>query len=159
MPSAWSFQAYVDARPEDVFAWLSDFTEDDHARPAFRRGAGVDPKDTRISKRTVTRDGARLIVKDTWGRESFELVATLHPDAREVHLEGQYGYRGIWRAVPEGKGTRVESIGRLEPKGIMRILSPLFARAFMKQMQADFDGHVEDAREALAEGRSRAKSA
>lgn len=83
------------------------------------------------------------------------MTATLDPARREVRLDGQYGYHGTWRAEPEGGGTRLVSEGRLAPTGVMRLLAPLFARAFMKQMQADFNGHVADATESLAPHSSR----
>lgn len=150
MPSRWSFEAVVAAPPDAVYAWMSDFTEDDHARPAFKRGAGVKPGDKRESRRhVVSRDGNRLRVEDSWGRERFGMDVELAPGAREVRLSGQYGYRGVWRALPHGGATRVVSEGSLEPTGFARFFAPLFAGMLMKQMRADFDGHIEDMRESL----------
>lgn len=159
MPTSWSFQAHVPAPPDAVYAWMSDFREDDHARPAFRRGAGVKEGDRKVSHRKVlSREGNVVTLEDSWGRERFPMKARLDPARREVRLEGQYGYHGTWRAEPDGSGTRLVSEGRLEPKGVMRLLAPLFAKAFLKQMQADFNGHVEDAKEELAAHSSRAST-
>lgn len=159
MPTSWSFHAHVPAPPDAVYAWMSDFREDDHARPAFRRGAGVKDGDRRVSHRKIlSREGNVVTVEDAWGRDRFTLKATLDPAAREVRLEGQYGYHGTWRAAPEGEGTRLTSEGRLEPRGVMRLLAPLFAKAFMRQMRADFEGHVADATETLAAHSSRASA-
>lgn len=150
MPSAWSFAARVEAPPDDVYAWMSDFREDDHARPAFKRGAGMRPGDKRESRRAVvSREGNVVVVEDSWGRERYRLTVTLDPAAREVRLAGMYGYAGVWRAAPAGTGTRVESEGRIAPTGLARLFAPLFARTFMKQMEADFRGHVADLAEEL----------
>jgi hypothetical protein len=100
-------------------------------------------------RRVERRDARHLVVHDEWGREQFTMQVELAPEAREVRLSGQYGYRGAWRAEPDGAGTRVVSEGRLEPTGLARVFAPLFARMLMKQMKADFEGHVEDLRASL----------
>lgn len=150
MPKNWSFTARVDASPEDVFGWMSDYQHDDHANERFKRGSGAKP-DGKPSHRTVERlDDGRISVHDEWGRERFDMQVELAPSLREVRLRGQYGYHGVWRANADGAGTLVTSEGGLEPSGLMRLLAPLFAGALMKQMKADFDGHIADMRETLA---------
>lgn len=151
VPTSWSFEARVAAPPEAVYAWMSDYREDDHAREAFRRGAGVKPGDTRVShRRIVSREGNRVVLEDSWGRQRFPMEVELRPSAHELHLTGQYGYRGTWSAKSDGAGGAiVRSEGRVEPTGIMKLFAPLFARAFMKQMKADFEGHVAEMREDL----------
>ena len=150
MPSSWSFEARVPAPPDAVYAWLSDYAEDDHANPRFRKGAGVKPDDRTHNRRTVERrDERHLVVHDEWGRQRFAMEVELAPEAREVRLRGQHGYRGAWRAEPDGAGTRVVCEGRLEPTGLARLFAPLFARMLMKQMKGDFEGHVEDLRQTL----------
>ena len=152
MPTRWSFEARVPAPPDAVYAWLSEYAEDDHSNERFRRGSGA--TDDKRSHRVVERkDERRLVVRDEWGRQRFEMQVELAPEAREVRLTGQMGYRAVWRATPDGEETRVTSEGRLEPKGLMRLFAPMFAGAFMKQMKADFEGHVTDLRESLAGGK------
>jgi hypothetical protein len=151
MPARWSFEAHVPAPPDAVFAWMSDYAPDDHANERFQRGAGVKADDRTHNHRVVARKDARhLVVRDEWGRRRFELQVELAPEAREIRLAGQMGYRGVWRAAPDGAGgTRVTSEGALEPRGALRLFAPLFAGAFVRQMKQDFDGHVADMRESL----------
>lgn len=150
MPRGWSFSARVDASPDAVYAWMSDYSEDDHANPRFKAGAGVKPDDRTHNHRVVRRTSERhLTVEDQWGRQRFVVEVELVPERREVRISGQYGYRGVWRAEPDGAGTRVVSEGRLEPTGFARLFAPLFAGMFMKQMRGDFEGHVADMRASL----------
>jgi hypothetical protein len=152
MPARWLFSAHVAAPPDEVFRWMSDFREDDHSRPAYLRGAGVDPSKARVSsKRTVlSREGNVIRLLDEWDGRSFKATVTLAPERREVVIEGGFGYRATWRAAPEGEGSRVECAGEFGAKGIMRLVAPLFARSFEREMRKDFDGHVADLRETLA---------
>src|SRR5581483_8174623 len=132
----WRHEALVPASPDAVYAWMSDFREDDHAGEASHRTV-------------VSREGNRVRLHDAWGRRSFDLDVELAPEAREVRLTGEYGYSATWRAEPAAGDTRVVVEGRLEPTGIMRLLAPLFSRGMAKQMQDDFNGHVEDMRSGL----------
>lgn len=151
MPPHWRFDAHVAASPDAAYAWMSDFTEDDHTRPAFLEGSGAKPDPKRTSHRhVVSRDGNRLRIEDSWGRDRFAVNVTLAPETREVHIEGQYGYRATWRAEPDGAGTRIVLEARLEPTGFARLFAPLLARMLMRQMRADFDGHVADMRSSLS---------
>lgn len=151
MATRWSFEARVPAPPEAVYAWMSDYREDDHAREAFRRGAGVKPDDRRASqRRIVRRDGNRLVLEDTWGGQRFSLHVELRPSAHEIHVKGAYGYRAVWTAKADAGGTLVRCEGSMEPTGLLRFVAPFFAKAFVKQMQADFDGHVAEMRVDLA---------
>ena len=146
---SWRYEARIEAPPDAVYAWMSDFREDDHARPAFLEGSGAKP-DGRVSRREVlSRSGNRVELRDTWGKETFPMTVELVPEKRELRLTGQYGYRGAWRAEPDGAGTRVVSEGALEPSGVMRLFAPLFAGMMRKQMGADFRGHVADMRSEL----------
>src|SRR5882672_10731032 len=152
MPARWSFEAHVDAPADAVYAWMTDYSEDDHANDRFRKGAGVEAEDRTHNHRVVERkDERHLVVRDEWGRRRFEMQVELGPDAREVRVTGGFGYRATWKAAPDGGGgTRVTSEGGLAPSGVMRIIAPLFAKSMAKQMEDDFNGHVNDMREALA---------
>lgn len=150
MAKQWRFEATVQASPLDVYGWMSDFAEDDHAREAFVRGTGAEADKYRgCLRRVVSREGDRLVVEDTMGRQSWRMDVELRPAQHEVHMAGMWGYRAVWRALPEAAGTRVVVEAGLEPKGFARLFAPLFAGMLMKQMRADFDGHVADMREAL----------
>lgn len=148
MSVSWSFSAHVPAPPDAVFAWVSDFREDDHARPAFLRGAGMKAPAGR--RRIVAREGNVVTLEDGMGRRAFRTRATVDAAAREVRVEGAHGYRATWRAAPEGDGTRLTCEGALAPDGLLRLFVPLFAKGMLRQVRADFDGHVADAVESLA---------
>ena len=153
MARTWRFKARIDAPPEDVYRWLVDFRPDDHARPAFKRGAGV-RHDTRGSVRTVVaRDADRVVIEDTWGRQRFRVEA--FPDAihRQVRLVGQYGYEGVWRAEEaDGGATRLTVTGTMAPRFPVSLFMGLFWRRLERDMRNDFNGHVEDLRESLRGG-------
>src|SRR5439155_21501752 len=55
MPARWSFEAHVDAPPDAVYAWMTDYSEDDHANERFRRGAGAKADDRTHNHRVVER--------------------------------------------------------------------------------------------------------
>lgn len=151
MPRTWSFEATLDAPPDAVYAWMTDYQEDDHANAAFKRGSGAAADDRAHSHRVVERaaDGRHLVVRDEWGRQKFELEVELAPDAREVRLTGAFGYSAIWRATPDGAGTRVRVDGQLAPTGFAKLFAGLFAGKMGTQMRQDFDGHVEQMRSEL----------
>lgn len=150
MPATWSFEAQVPAPPDVVYAWMSDYADDDHANDRFQRGSGAKP-DGKHNHRVVERTDARhLVIRDEWGRQTFETRVELAPEAREIRLTGQFGHRGVWRAASDGAGgTRVTSEGALAPTGVMKLFAPLFAKKMLAQQKADFDGHVADMRETL----------
>ena len=150
MSGRWSFSAPVDAPPDAVYAWLTDLREDDHARPAYLRGAGAEAGARPARREVVSREGDRLVVEDHWGSRAFRVDVTLDREAREVRLEGKHGYRCVWRVVPDAPRTRVECEGRLEPHGLTALLAPLFVPRLVRQIERDFHGHIEDLREALA---------
>ncbi|MCA1813732.1 MAG: SRPBCC family protein [Halobacteriales archaeon] len=150
MPSRWSFEAEVAASPDDAYAWMTDYTADDHGSPAFLKGSGMKPSGKASVRRIKARAGNRLDIEDAWGRQRFETTVTLVPGSREVRIEGQWGYRSTWRALPAKGGSRIVCEARLEPSGAARLLAPLFARMLMGQMRADFQGHVAEMRHDLA---------
>lgn len=138
------------ADPAVVFAWLTDYREDDHARPAFFRGAGTPPKKQRPSRRrVVSRAGNTLEIEDAWGRKRFRAKVTLTPARYELRIQGDFGYDATWTARPSGGGTRLEVRGTVAPGGLAGALMGLARRSFLREMEADFRGHVEDLRESV----------
>lgn len=143
MPKEWKFETRVAAPPAAVYAWLSDYQNDDHTHEAFRRGSKA-KKDGKHQRRVVERKDARsLVVRDEWGSQTYTMHVELAPEAHEVRLRGQMGYSGLWKVEPDGAGSIVTSTSFVAPRGFAKIFAPLFAGMFMKQMRADFDGHVE----------------
>jgi len=146
----WDFAVDVEADPAVVFAWLTDYGEDDHARPAFFRGAGTPPKRQRAARRTVVaRVGDTVEIEDSWGRRRFRAKVTLAPARNELRIEGDFGYDATWSARPSLNGTRLEVRGTVAPGGLAGALMRLARKSFLRQMEADFNGHVEDLRESV----------
>lgn len=150
-PVTWVFEGRVPASPDAVYAWLSDFCEDDHARPAYLRGAGMrEGKHVKGTRRVLAHDGNTVTIEDRWGFRSFRTRVTLDPEQRALHIAGDNGYGATWSAIPEGAGTRLIVEGRLAPTGVVGLAVPLFARGLRHQMEQDFLGHLEDLRSSLA---------
>ncbi|HVM44754.1 MAG TPA: SRPBCC family protein [Candidatus Thermoplasmatota archaeon] len=149
--ATWRCEAYVDVPPDDVYAWLTDFSTDDHASDAYKRGAGIDPrKRTKpSSRRVLSREGDVWRIEDTWGGSKFTSTATGDLAARTIRIQGGFGYEATWRATPQGAGTRLSVEGRMG-KGLIGSVLKLFEARTQKSMQSDFNGHVEDLKESLA---------
>jgi hypothetical protein len=146
MPVTWSHEAILRAPPDAVYAWMSDFREDDHARPAYLRGAGVaKPSKRPAVRRVVAREPGLVKLEDSWNGRTFRLTAHLDPERREVRIEGGMGYHAVWRAEPAPEGTRLRVDGKLAPGGVLGLFTPLFAKGMMREMAQDFRGHVADA--------------
>lgn len=145
---AWRLSGVVAAGPDEVYAWMTDFREDDHERPAFRRGSGAKPGGRPSSRKVLSRDGDVLRIEDSWGRNRFVATVTLDPKARAVRIEGKMGYESTWRAEPDGAGTRVEVEGRMG-RGVVGSLMAVFASGIRREMEQDFRGHLEDLRESV----------
>lgn len=152
MPLVWSFSDLVQADPDAVFAWMTDYREDDHRSPAFLRGAGA-KRGEASHRRILARTASEAEIEDTWKGRTFRLRAVFDKENGEVRITGGYGYEALWRAVPSGSGTRVEVEGRVAPPGMLRLLFPLFARGMRRELEQDFRGHLEDLRSSLGAAR------
>lgn len=149
-PIGWKLSAHVDASPEDVLAWLCDYREDDHDRPAFHRGAGTPAGKRGGSKRTiVARDGDTVDLEDVWGRRRFRSKVTVDRQRIQLRIAGDFGYQATWTATAEGGGTRLAVEGSVAASGVAGAFLRLAKGSFIRQMEADFAGHVEDLRDSL----------
>lgn len=145
---SWRVSELIEGSPDAVWAWMTDFSQDDHATEAYRRGAGV--KKPRASSRTIlSREGNVLRIEDRDGASKYVQTVTLHPERRAVHIAGQMGYDATWTATPEGQATRLTVQGRMG-SGLVGSLMRLFRVQLQRGMEKDFRGHVEDLRETLA---------
>lgn len=148
--ATWRATGLVEGSPDEVYAWMTDFTSDDHNSEAFKRGAGVKPgKKQKPSMRIVeSRDANVLRIKDEWGGSAYTSTVTLDPVQRTVRIQGGMRYDSTWRATAEGPSTRVTVEGSMG-KGILGSIMALFERKIQKSMERDFHGHMEDLRETL----------
>lgn len=146
----WKVEEHIEAAPDVVYAWMTDFRPDDHDSEAYKRGAGIDPtKKQKPSTRTIlSREGDTVRIRDEWGGSTYEQTLTLDRVARTVRIQGGMGYEALWRAAPEGSGTRLSVHGRMG-RGILGSLMKLFEGNMQKSMESDFRGHAEELRESL----------
>jgi len=146
-PVTWKLSGRLSARPAAVFAWMTDFREDDHNSEAYHRGAKTPEKErARAAHRVIDVEGATLKIHDEWGTSRFDARVTVDGDAREVRIEGEFGYSSVWRAVEDGSGTRVETEGRVAPKGPGKLFLPFIGKGLMAGIERDFNGHMEEMR-------------
>jgi hypothetical protein len=145
-PLDWSKSAHVKIPPDVVFAWMTNFQEDDHGRTAFVKGTGASKKYTKKpSKRTVlSSEGNHVHILDEWGGRKFDMQLELVPLDRTVKVQGPMGYFAIWKAVPDNGGTKVEAQISLHMKGLRGLLAPLFRKRFYRDLEYDFNGHISD---------------
>jgi hypothetical protein len=144
MALTWTLRARIAAPPDRVFAWMSDYREDDHSNPRFVAGSGAKASAKPAQRKIVSRQAGSVVLEDEWDGKRFRSTVRLDPAARTVTIEGEFGYRAVWRAIPDGAHTTLEVRGEMAPSGPMKLLVPLFAASQRKQSEADFRGHVAD---------------
>jgi len=140
---SWDLEARVKAPPEAAYAWLTDYTEDDHSRPAFLRAAGAKPG-TKATRKFLARGPDSLQLEDTWGGRKFQSTVRFDRQAKTITIEGEFGYRAVWRVTPDGTGSKVQVEGRMQPSGAFKLLMPLFAGKMKAETTKDFHGHIAD---------------
>lgn len=141
----WTFDRFVPIEPDRAYAWLTDYRSDDHARPAFRRGALATEKEAAKSKREIiARHDDGVTLRDTWKGRTWEVRVRHDKTARTITMEGKGGYRATWRVTENPGGARIHVEGALDVRGLTRILAPLFAKGMTQEMRRDFDGHMAD---------------
>lgn len=148
----WHASAIVHASPDDVWAWMTDFTSDDHNGEAYLRGAGQKRPKKPAMRTIVSREGNVLRIEDRWNGSTYRQTVTLDPSTRSYRIEASMGYDATWRAVAEGGATRYEVDGRMG-RGALGSLMALFRGPIRRSMEADFRGHAEELREAMAAAR------
>ena len=147
---SWRVSAVVAAPPDAVYAWMTDFTTDDHNSEAYRRGAGETKPAKKPSRREIlSREGNVLRIKDTWNGQTWEQTITLDPARRSVRIQGGFGYDSLWTATPEATATRVTVEGKMGKGLVGSVMRVFFQGSTQKSMGKDFRGHVEDLRESL----------
>lgn len=149
----WSQSSRVKASPDTVFAWMTDFQEDDHGRPSFVKGSGAPKTYTKKpSKRMiVSREGNKVKILDEWGGRKFDMNLELIPLDRTVDMKGPMGYHAVWKAVPDEGGTKVEASVNFEVRGFWGLLFRLFRKKFYRELNQDFAGHIADLENDLAQ--------
>ncbi len=130
---------------DSVFAWWTDFREDDHSH------ADSPARSTRL---IVRRNGNEVWLRDRATRPAPVTIdehVTLNPpngyavEARYPGADVRYTYR----FDTEGDGTRVTVDVGVRPRHIGRILIPLAAAWWRRYAERDLDFHLEAMRRDL----------
>ena len=142
----WSLTRTVPLPRDSVFAWWTDFREDDH------RHAGSPARSTRSILR---RSGNEVWLRDEATRPirlAIEEHVTLDPplgyavDARYPGADVRYAYR--FESI--GDGTRISFDAWIRPRGLGWILVPLTAWWWRRYGERDLDYHLARMAEELA---------
>ena len=147
----WSNSAQVKFPPDAVYAWMTDFQEDDHGRPAFIKGSGAPAKVyKKPSKRTiVSRSGNNVKILDVWGGRTYDMDLELVPLDRTIIMKSQWNYHAVWKAVPHEGGTKVEAEVDMKVGGFAGLVMGLFKKKFYRDLSYDFNGHISDLQDSL----------
>lgn len=120
----------IDRTPQDVYAFVSDPAND----VRWRSG---------VTASGLTTDGPLALGSEgyaTAGKSTTRWRVTAIDPGASVDwalLEGPFGGSGGYLLEPVGDRTRFTLLADVEPRGIYRLLGPLFARLGTKQNQGD----------------------
>jgi hypothetical protein len=147
----WSKSAQVPFPPDAVFAWMTDFQEDDHGRPAFVKGSGAPKKYTKkpSHRQVLERSGNSVHILDKWGGRTYDMRLELKPLDRSVEMKGPWNWHAVWKAAPHEGGTKVEASVDMRVGGFAGLLMSLFKKSFYRDLEYDFNGHISDLQDGL----------
>lgn len=150
----WSRSQVVNFAPDVVYQWMTDFQEDDHARPSFIKGTGMEKKYTKKpSKRTIVdRSGNNVHIMDYWGGRTYDMHLELVPMERTVIMKGPWNYLAVWKAVPHEGHTKIEAEVGMKIGGFAGLIMGLFKGKFYRDLAGDFAGHMSDLQDSLGGG-------
>ncbi|MBI4416603.1 MAG: hypothetical protein HY557_06450, partial [Euryarchaeota archaeon] len=127
----------------ETFAWMTDFTGDDHRGRRWGRGA---------ARKILSRTERLIELEDEWRGRT--LYVTVHLDPPNAwHIRGRtrgarYETTHALEDLPSG-GCSILTKYKIEGHGIVKLLLPLFARNLRKTIVEDMRLHVEDMEEQL----------
>ncbi len=123
---------------DDVYAWWTDFTEDDH------RGERSPSRARRV---VLRREGEEIWIRDHATRPApvtIEEHVLLHPRSGYV-VSARYPAANVryeYRFEPIREGTRILLTAEIRPRHIGRALLPLFRGRVVRYAERDTDFHV-----------------
>ena len=118
--------------PRDVFAFASDVTNDVHWRTGVTKAGLTTRPPLGVGSEGYDRAGKAIT---TWKVVAFEPSSIVD----WVLTSGPYGGTGGYHVQPDGDKTRYTLVADVEPKGMYRLLGPLFQRMGRKQNQTDVE--------------------
>ena len=130
----------IEAPPEAVFDYLADARNEPHWLPGAKRvmKATDGPVDLRTR---FEGEYARA------GRVALELVEFERPRRLTFRAKARLvEFDDVVELTPDGSGTRLTARMVAQPRGVMRLLSPMMAKTMRQQFAANWT-HLRDALE------------
>jgi len=131
-------EAFIRRPPEDVFAYLRDYSNEAKWQAGHVSEARVDPPG-------LAKVGTRVHkVRRAAGRDQrFTIEITEMDEAArrwtDVTITGPFrGTKGSWQVAGEGTGSRVRLAAEMRAPGLWRLLLPVIDRSARKDLSAEF---------------------
>jgi len=127
----------IDRPVEEVFDVVADERNEPRFNPRMRRAekisGGAIGVGTRFRAEVVSMGRPiEMVIEYTGYERSRRLSSTTHMSSMDIH------YTVTFESVPEG--TRMRWSGDVEPRGILKVMSPVVARMGRRQEQAIWSG-------------------
>ena len=122
--------------PDEVFNFMTDFNQ-------LRRWRTMD--DLRLQPEGSARVGTRLFSKVKGAGRPMEFVneiIELDPTRRVFRdrcLEGTFLIQSQWNVVPYNGGSRLQWVTEFEPRGMMKLLTPVLGRVIKQGQVTDLE--------------------
>lgn len=131
----------------EAFAWMTDYTEDDHRGHRWRG---------RASRKVLSRTEKLVELEDVWRGRTLRMTVNLDPPkawharghTRGAHWDTMF----LIQALPTG-GCRINERSVVEGEGIGKYLLPLLRGPLLRTFQEDLALHVADMEEQLGYAR------
>lgn len=140
MPVSFASETHIDARPERVFATMTEVDGFQHWMQGF---VGVEKlTEGPVGVGTEWRETRKMFGREA--SEVFEVTAYEPPSRLGLRVDGTRGasrkgeYRFEYVLAPEGTGTRLRMTGEVDMPGLLgRVMSRLFIGMFKKACDKD----------------------
>jgi len=131
-------ETFISRPPEDVFAFLRDYSNEAKWQSAHVSESIVEPPG---SARVGTR--VHKIRRTSGGEQRFTIEITeMDETARrwtDVTITGSFrGTKGMWQVLPESNGSRVKLTAEMRAVGFWRLLMPIIDSSARKDLEAEF---------------------
>jgi uncharacterized protein YndB with AHSA1/START domain len=140
MPASFASETYIEARPERVFATMTDVDGFRHWMQGFVGAEKLTEGPVGVG--TEWRETRKMFGREA--SEVFEVTAYEAPSRLGLRVDGTRGssrkgeYRFEYVLVPEGTGTRLGMSGEVDMPGLLgRLMSRLFVGTFKKACDKD----------------------
>ena len=131
-------------QPEKACDWFFEIDEQDHVSPEFIEAWG--PPDPREQRTILSRSDTVIEVEDVFAKGRTTMHNTIKREAPDrIVIEGKgntMDVRSVFTFEPREGGCTVREEGRMQPKGMFKLLMPLMGRKFRAMLEEDLELHV-----------------